>query len=206
MGIFMMILLISDEAVESMTANALTNLTQNKISDIAYYFKNPSLKVAIEHLVILDLRANGEFQAMFEAKIFAQRLHEMGLSRSIKTIDLLVSDIGSDDEISDSIPQFAASLANTLQESFQIKVTVRIISDTNFRTTLLVPPSSDTNDEWLIYGINDSLQPQQMNYKKLINYENKNILWQGKDIMTWLNHPQRNFISHVNPLKLSLDG
>lgn len=202
----MMILLISDEAVESMTANALTNLTQNKISDIAYYFKNPSLKVAIEHLVILDLRANGEFQAMFEAKIFAQRLHEMGLSRSIKTIDLLVSDIGSDDEISDSIPQFAASLANTLQESFQIKVTVRIISDTNFRTTLLVPPSSDTNDEWLIYGINDSLQPQQMNYKKLINYENKNILWQGKDIMTWLNHPQRNFISHVNPLKLSLDG
>jgi hypothetical protein len=159
-------------------------------------------------LTIMDLSADGTFQELMEPKAYAEDLIKKGLPESVTRICLLVSDT----QFKKSLAAFSKSLAVALGNKGRT-IKVHYVSKLNADYTLIVPPVNPT-DDWSVFAIydkdaasklnigcasffkqeqfvSDILKHKTLDIEELKKIEKKVLLWQGKDIEAWCNHPQR---------------
>ncbi len=137
-----------------------------------------------KRLILLDLRADGEFQDLVDAEALADDFMEKQLPNSIKIIDLYISDLPA--EV--GLAEFGEKLANTFMQKYQREIYVRIITNIKHDCTLLVPPEDQL---WKVYGLKNFANCPVMSLNTLTTVSTKTLLWEGKDLKEWLNNPKR---------------
>jgi hypothetical protein len=132
------------------------------------------------------------FRARFNDKSrLADIINTWGLPKSIKTIDLCVSEVKSVTSY-DSLYNIASHLTARFQNKYKTEITVRISADDRYDYTFITPPEKEEK-EFKIYGI------QEINFKptfeSFLAAKNKVLIWAGKDLNQWFSNPDR----HITP-------
>ncbi len=134
-----------------MIDDPLNDETVEKFSPRQSFCKMTDLKTkpeGDERLVLLDITANGRFQACFYAEYIAEQLQKSGNLTSLKTIDFCISDL----DTATNLVTLAQELAMVIKEKYSKSVAVRVISSVRHHITLLIPPET-SQDSWEVYGI-----------------------------------------------------
>jgi hypothetical protein len=167
-----------------------------------------------KEITLIDLNADGAFQALWTPEILATQLISHGLNNRVQTINLLISDM----DINRSMFTFAQYFCNSLQQQ-GISVQVQIVADLSY-ITFINPPTSE-DKKWQIYSIlvadfikdlgdkkfevervnkiNREPQTNALSHDLLMNYPKKELLWQGEKILEWLFANNERVIIPKNP-------
>ncbi len=118
---------------------------------------------------------------------YAANLIESGLPDSIQDIYLLTSEITQDHFMA----VFAHHLARCFAEFHHRTINIHIPSYLSCEITLIVPP---IENQWKIYGINRSdLTHAELSFATIFAEKNKNLIWEGSDLLEWMNDPQQTY-------------
>lgn len=174
----------------------------NKEITVQYYTELKPQAVSDEKLIIMDLSADGEFQELCSPEQLVKELEENSLLNKVKVIHLLISDVSRDSHL---LP-FAKDLAIALEKMGKKEIIVTVPTNMSYQMTLLAPPESNESN-WKIYGISpkksESFFQASIDYKNLAKLPDKELIWQGKNIVEWqLSHPDR--IVTAQPPKLNM--
>ncbi|MHB1949429.1 MAG: hypothetical protein ACYCQI_15105 [Gammaproteobacteria bacterium] len=138
-----------------------------------------------EPIVVIDLDADGHFQHTFVPEFFATRMSVRNMFDEINDIYLLVSNITLDK----SLKVFATKLSNDILKKTQKKITIHIPVDFHHFGILVVPPEND--EHWKVYGLNSNdLRVSNLSLDVLAQTKNKTLIWEGDDILQWLDLPE----------------
>lgn len=143
-----------------------------------------------EPLFILDLDTDGHFQENKIPHLFAMELNMREVMNNVDDIYLLVSDVNVNKRLS----VFANRFAKELTQLEDRRIRVHILTSLNYDMTFVVAPDSER--KWQLYGIyeEDFLSNNlNLNLDTLHNFKNKNLVWEGEDILQCLNDPQNTY-------------
>lgn len=185
-----MIILMSNSEINKRSAERIVNY-YNVSNDFCFY---PTDLLKLNHskepLFVIDLDANNNFQKYIVAVPFAIRLSVRAIASQVSDIYLLVSDVN----IKSRLPSFAYHLAKNLNEKSEQPISVHIPTVLDHDVTLVVPPAK--LEQWKIYGMSEQHLPENVadyNFAAWQKVKNKTLLWEGDDILQWLNDPQKTY-------------
>ena len=123
------------------TPNKMNCETAEFFQTLIQYYPDMNLNVADgDTLFVLDLNYNGDFQRHLSPDLFVEQLIKKGLPVHIKNIDLIVSDINPQKKLS----VFAQEMVNYLnKKNHERAMTVHVITDLNYKITMIDPPKAD---------------------------------------------------------------
>lgn len=143
-------------------------------------------------LYIVDVSSNQNIYLNKTAKAFAAELIQMGLPDSVKDIYMIMSDLKSD--------QSLISFCNELAKAFTLyqhrKIAVHAPAQLGYDMTVVMPAK---NGKWQIYGLYDDgiiaskllQEKNQLDFDYIHTINDKVLLWEGEDIQSYLNDPQK---------------
>ncbi len=178
-----MILLMNNDPLNKTAAKWLVKDKESIQSYFLCRFDN----INDDTLTLIDLTANGNFQEMYDGELFADKLVKRGMPASITTINLILSVFSDKDDVG----IFAQKLIYKLKKEYGIIVKVHVAADIDYNNFLLVPPISD--DKWRVYTITNAniARIKPYDFDKLYQMPEKQLLWEGSDIYTWLIQPDQ---------------
>lgn len=139
------------------------------------------------HCFVIDIEQQF-FRKNITPEQYAAELIKSILPHSIHDLYLLTSEI----EQNHFMAVFAHQLSQALLELHHRKINVHIPTYLSCEMTLIVPAKE--NDPWKIYGINHSnLNQTDLSYEKILAEKDKEIIWEGNDILEWMNNPQQTY-------------
>ena len=190
---------LSDKAAAEQLA--LRSPSRNEV--IMEFTNNMNFQGIIdEHITIIDLSAKIEEQNHLLRGVLVKFLDkpEMSLPATVKTIDLLYSNV----EKQYGLSQAAYDTSAYFRDKYHRDVTVRHVHNPElYQYTILVPPgisvASDVNDKpgWRLYGFNDqdlvNVDSDEEGptigfdgFLKIINERKLKPFWEGNDIRDYL--------------------
>jgi hypothetical protein len=177
--------------------NALNALTQGSMERYSFFPEVDFSNTTDTSLTILDLSGNGSFQHNLAAVPLANYLIEKGLTNSIQSINLLVSDINLEHAMLAYAPNLAEAFTahnKTLQ--------VNAIRGKGYLATCIVPPANKGED-WTFYGTNTTFitnkisRPFENGLEWVLSQKDKIfLLWQGKNLSDLFNQYGMKFNSN----------
>jgi len=179
---------------------------------IQYYPQIDLSDVRDEELTIIDLEADGEFQKKLSPERFAAFLVKKRLGSTVKKINLIVSDVYP---FESALFTFAAECHQALL-ALEKNISVCVVSDLNQALTLVCPPDH-LNKKWQVFGVSSAnymadiagkklsttTESKEVKSKEALNhafykgYQKKTLLWEGADLLDWLNKAERTFRSEI---------
>jgi len=187
-----MIIIIQNTQRNIKAARALTKSTHKGQSIVTYpCYKWPPGDSKDTQLVIMDLSADMVFQRSISGREFARDLVTKGMPKSIKIINLYVSNLlihRSELEWGESLWSFSCDLVSALFAHDKRRVDVRYISSTAWDYTLLIPPKEDK--QWQVCGLNESTKVtcDGLSQKDLVAGRSSKVLWSGSDPSEYIRH------------------
>jgi len=168
-----MIILMGKNALDQRIARMLSNTYKDShLVDFqegtSHIYSNDS------KCFIIDLDSQTPLCESYTPDHFAYKLKSLNLTPNVSHIYLIHSDLSAHHR---SIV-FAQRLARCLAKGFQHKTNIHVSTNLNSEKTILMPPA-DNETEWCIYGMGSR--------------DAKQLVWHGKDLMHWMDDPQRTF-------------
>lgn len=196
-----MIILMNESKLNKQCADIITQFYGIADQNILYYplnFFSKSKQAQSEPLFIIDMDANGYFQENNAPDLLAMRLNVMEISNDINDIYLLVSDVN----VNKKLPTFANRFAKALSQLEERTIEVHIPTSLNYDVTFVDPLHH--LGKWQVYGIYKeelSNNSEKICLDTLQKLKNKMLLWEGDDILQFLNDPQKTYsgVSYVWP-------
>lgn len=185
-----MIIIMSDSEINQRSAESLSN-NYDLVNHIYRYPFDEFFTVnRNEPIVVIDLDADSRFQNTVVPELFATRMIARKIFDESSDLYLLVSDITLDK----SLQVFANKLTKDILKKTQRKVVIHIPTDFSHFGTLVVPPESGKH--WKIYGLkSEDLLVPNLSLNVLTQAKNKTLVWEGDDILQWLNLPEKLYTS-----------
>jgi hypothetical protein len=164
-----------------------------------YYFTDWTVKLNGSHhskLILVDVSDDSQIgKHKIIPEVLANKLMDLGLPESINDIYLVTNEYSSDNLLS----VYAHELSRAFAQNFQRKIAVHVPSSLNFDISMVC---YDKENVFQIIGINNSKKlklPKKLTMKSVAKIEEKEIIWEGNDILKWMDDPQQVFteVSYV---------
>lgn len=157
------------------------------ISEFSAHFINNK----INRLIIMDIAGDAHLTSLKLEEELADELIRMGLPESCTDIYFLMSDI----DPKKSLILFANILSTIFMKKHKRKIQIHVPSHIAYDVTLLL---STTIGHWAIYGLQkENIIKELENYIEDVDYltkiSNKKLLWEGKDILNYLENSRHTF-------------
>lgn len=192
----MMLIMMDNSSVNQLGAQGLQRIRENLV--VQEFGMLTEVEKPDSELIILDLNADGECQRLCDPESFVEELMCLGLLKNITAIHLIISDVLPKAPI---LP-FAAQLAAACLKALSREIPITVPSGLSSGMVLVCPPATD--DAWRIYHIaTPNLKSASFfanpNYAQLEKVQDKDLIWEGKDILAYQKaHPDRIITSKVD--------
>jgi len=146
-----------------------------------------------QQITLLDLTADGEFQRLSHPELMGEILLKSGMGKKVKNLNILVSDIS----LAKPLFIYADELSHYLRDKGKL-MRVHVAGDLN-GCSIICPPTMHQL-AWQVYAVpakeclNQTMldkPDQKRDYQYYATLPNKKILWEGNDIMQWLEDHDR---------------
>lgn len=150
----------------------------------AHYLQANHLDSDTTKYFIVDIEQH-YFKKNITPEKFVAQLIQSKLPDSIQDIYLLTSEIEADHFLA----IFSHHVSRIFSEKYKRKITVHVPTYLSCDMTLIVPDKE--KNSWKVYGINRSdLTADEKSFDKLLLTKNKKSVWEGQDLLEWMNDPQ----------------
>lgn len=134
--------------------------------------ESPSLP-KLESCAIIDINDKNQLSKnILTPELLVEKLIQIKLPQSIKDIYLLVSEVSSEYPLS----VYAHNLSKILSEKLHHQIKTHIVSSLNYDMSII--NFSSEEPIWKVYGETN---------------EQKTLLWEGDNILDFMNSPQQTF-------------
>ncbi len=169
-----MIIIMQDSFTNKQYANLI--IKKYELLDRVYVYPfdfsyDVNVSAQDKKLIIIDLEKENILQLRQSSKLFTHELLRIGIPKKLTDVYFIVSDIHS---VSKTV-SFINYLASDLSAIYKRKILVHAPFQLNFEKIHIEVPLTEM-ESWRVHGVSS---------------DKKTIIWQGEDILKWLNDSNR---------------